>query len=759
MLSLDPNNVDALELTGIILVATGNAGAAFQTLKAVAGIKPLDPAAQCRLANAAGQAGEDTAAIAAFRRAMIVHPLSGEAHLRALNFLAARGDPSQALLFAQRNILLGDCSSPAFSIRAKLQFGERDLTPSRRDLQRALILAPEAGNDLLPLAQLLEKSNDTNGAERLYRLFSKICAPREPQGWLVYHDLLRTRRRIAEATVLLKRALILAPAEPALWDRMTGAEWGNDDPSFAATASAMCGSRNPQAWMLVLQRLGSDSGAVHLARRAAEAMMRVNQQARRTPMIRFSMAEMEFVRGNREEARQQLRLFFKEVSEGLEKRDPNMEHDFGCLIFLYFFLFLGTVEDCARFAALVRPDVGGDTNNQIHLLKLKLLIGLVAAYRSRPHGWTSDRRRVVSLPVWGAKYVDMWLKYGLPSLFGVKNRTFWEAGEVVFHVATTPADQARLNEDPLFRKFCQRHTPYFLDVTPVLTAGLPTPSYQALTLAHWAAILIARDENADFVGLVADYIFSDGSLSFLAEQAEQAHLQAGFTVDFWVAGEAAAPVFDSLIAEDGTLSISPLRMNAIFAENSSARLHFNEAGPDLDSIPSDPSRMYTRLPNGLRIDNLQPQLFFATPELLRKFWSIGLPMTDNGLVDFVLMANGSFEGSDMLVDPERFGCIVLDFDEEERAKTGHYPERLRSSEPVRDLAEQIARSKLWSPGRKWALENPLYVAFDGAPPDRAEADRFMAAVTSRLPEPSSTGYLDMVRDIGRDEFERFLAGH
>lgn len=117
-----------------------------------------------------------------------------------------------------------------------------------------------------------------------------------------------------------------------------------------------------------------------------------------------------------------------------------MDHDFGCLVFLYFLLFFGDVEGCIYFASRVDSNLRGDANNQIHLQKIQLLLGLVANYRVKPHEWKSRARRIVSLPVWGAKYIDMWLRYGLPSLFGSENRKFWKIGETVFYIATTPDD-------------------------------------------------------------------------------------------------------------------------------------------------------------------------------------------------------------------------------------------------------------------------------------------------------------------------------
>jgi len=756
VLSIDPVHIGALELTGIILLKNDNAMAAHRTLQAVAKFKPIDITAQLRLADAAEQAGEESDAKKALQRAVVVQPQASMALLKTVNFFARRGCIAEASLHAGRNIFAGNLTSTAFSIRARLQAEDNNNGSVYNDLRRALLVMPESGGDLLPVAQITEQMNDLTGAERIYRRFCKIFSPKEPQGWGGYHDLLRKRHRTKEAELQLMRALILAPAEPVLWGRTQGMILNAIPPIFSATASVVCDSENSRAWMRLLLILGSDPRLSHYTKRAAEALRRVNLYARRSPITRFTFAELAYVNGTREEAGEQLQIFFQEVMEGLESRDPKMDHDFGCLVFLYFLLFFGDIDECKYFAGLIDSEFGGQVNNQIHLKKIQLTLDLVLAYQVKPFKWSSDKRRVVSLPVWGAKYVDMWLRYGLPSLFGNENRQFWESGETVFHIATTPDDWQRLNENQLFQKFCKHHNPQFIDITPILKSGIETPWYHALTLSHWVSIFIARDENADFIGLVADYIFSDGSMTFLAERVERANMQAAFTVDFWVAGETAGPSFDRLYANDGSLSISTHEMLQIYGENMSARIHFNETGAHMQSIPSNPSRMYYRLSNGLRIDNLQPQLFFATSDVLQGLWFNGLPMTDNGLIDLVFTAIGNLDTSEMLVDPTRFGCIVLDYDEEERAKTGHYPERIHSLEPVANLAQQIVQRKLWSPGRKWALENPLYVSFDETAPDQVDADSFMNAVSSLLPEPHISGYQAMVKDIGRQEFKSWL---
>ena len=110
---------------------------------------------------------------------------------------------------------------------------------------------------------------------------------------------------------------------------------------------------------------------------------------------------------------------------------------------------------------------------------------------------------------------------------------------------------------------------------------------------------------------------------------------------------------------------------------------------------------------------MQPQLIYASSTALKRIWSHNLPMTDNGFVDIFEIANDGIETGEMLVDLERFGCIALDPDEEERARTGHYP---------RDLA------------RKWAMENPLYLSFDGAAPISPMRLRHLPA-PRRMPEP------------------------
>ena len=380
---------------------------------------------------------------------------------------------------------------------------------------------------------------------------------------------------------------------------------------------------------------------------------------------------------------------------------------------------------------------------------------MIASYRTDAYKWQSKKRRIVCVPVWGEEYFDMWLKYGLASLFGERNRQYWENGETVFQIFSTPRDWARLQDEPFFQKCSQRFTAKFIDISPVLASSLPSTSYMALLLSHWASIFIARDEDADFMGLVADYIFADGSLPYLADLFDNKGKRSVFTVDFWVSISGAS-AYDEARSDDGTLSVSTREMLDLFCSHTSSRIHFNEAGPDLSSLPSDPSRIYTRIPNGLRIDNLQPQLFYARPEVLQNLWFPGFPMTDNWLVDMIHAASGTFDDMEMLVDCNLFGCTVLDLDEEQRVATGYYPSRMSCTDPVEDLAAQIQRSNLWSPGREWALKHPLYATWDDKPPQSAIADEFMENVAGHLQKAIPYIQVEFAQEIGLPVFDAFL---
>ncbi len=490
--------------------------------------------------------------------------------------------------------------------------------------------------------------------------------------------------------------------------------------------------------------------------RLAQIYIRAEKAAPSAPSVRWSLAKLTHTVNQPAEAERHIRLYFQEVTAALDGRYSDARHDGGMVDFLYYLMFRGEADLCRHYVPRVNPSAGGNVEAAQRLLELRLVLQMVDAYRADAHIWQSGPRRIVSVPVWGAEYVDMWLKYGLASLFGEQNRDYWREGETVFQIFSTPEDWARLQSAPLFQQLGQQFVAKFIDVTPVLEAGMASESYKALLLSHWTSIFIARDEDADFMGLVADYIFADGSLSTLADLFEDKGKHSAFTVDFWVA-MAGTGSYDLARSNDGTLSVSMREMLDIFCSHTSSRIHFNEAGPELDSIPSDPSRIYSRIPNGMRIDNLQPQLFYARPEVLRNLWSMRFPMTDNGLVDMIRAASDSFDDMEMLVDGDLFGCTVLDFDEEHRAATGYYPSRMNSTDPVQDLAAQISRSHLWSRGREWALQHPLYVTNDAKPPQSAVADEFMERVSLRLRNPAPIQSIDRMRDISLPILDAFLA--
>lgn len=752
VLGREPGHVGALEIVGILLLQQGEVSAAYGPLRLVAHAQALGEISQYRLAEAAQALGRVEEAIQALRRAILANPEAQPALSRLIGVLMARGAFSEALPLADRIVWLGVLDSAVFSLRGSLRKEVKSPKPAGSDMMRTYILAPESSQNLFQCVVATQWSGDPNRAERLIRRYCYYYAASDPRGWEVYYDLLAQRRRRHEVTRHLKRALALTPGNPGLWSRMCQAEWQNPSRGFAEIATAVSAPSDPYAWIKVLQAL---IRYPEQSNWSMEAKIRAEEAAPSAPLVRFSLAELAFATGQFEEARRHLQLFFREVSATLVGRNPDARQDTGTLYFLYYLMYRGDPDLCRYFAERVDPLVGGNSDAAAKLVQIRLMLQMIASYRADAHTWQSERRRIVSVPVWGEEYVDMWLKYGLASLFGERNRQYWEDGETVFQIFSTPEDWARLQDAPLFRRHCHLFTAKFIDITPVLVSGLPSTSYMALLLSHWVSIFVARDEGADFMGLVADYIFADGSLSHLADLFENKGKRSAFTVDFWVSITGTG-VYDEARSDDGTLSVSAREMSDIFCSHTSSRIHFNEAGPELESIPSDPSRIYNRIPNGLRIDNLQPQLFYARPEVLRNFWFAGFPMTDNWLVDMVHAASGTFDDMEMLVDGDLFGCTVLDFDEEKRAATGHYPPRISSTDPIEDLAAQIRRSKLWSPGREWALKHPLYVTNDAKSPQSAVADEFMGDVVGRLQKANRAIQIEMAREIGLPAFDAFL---
>jgi hypothetical protein len=133
--------------------------------------------------------------------------------------------------------------------------------------------------------------------------------------------------------------------------------------------------------------------------------------------------------------------------------------------------------------------------------------------------------------------------------------------------------------------------------------------------------------------------------------------------------------------------------------------------------------------NGYELRTIQPQLLYASAELLQRIWVSSLSATDNGFADWALMALGDTSRMGILTDPQEFVCATVEIDEEARAALGHYPQRLKTDNIAGELIAQFGRGQLLSKARFWALHQKLII---GDCPDTSIIDE----VVGLLPEAS-----------------------
>jgi uncharacterized protein HemY len=104
-------------------------------------------------------------AIEILRHAVGLAPEHDLAELALATALRARGDPSEALDLVNNIIRRGSGLAQPFVLRALLAFDIGDLTTARRDLERAVMLAPQDGLVHLDAARVAARTGDHDAAE------------------------------------------------------------------------------------------------------------------------------------------------------------------------------------------------------------------------------------------------------------------------------------------------------------------------------------------------------------------------------------------------------------------------------------------------------------------------------------------------------------------------------------------------------------------------------------------------------------------
>lgn len=151
----------------------------------------------------------------------------------------------------------------------------------------------------------------------------------------------------------------------------------------------------------------------------------------------------------------------------------------------------------------------------------------------------------VIVPVWGERYVNAFLRRGLPALRAPGNFDTCRAG-LSLHLLTRPEDAERLRRAPEVAAVA-RALP--VEVRVPARVDFTRQGYTAFNACYLEAMRRAYRERAAVIPLTADQIWSAGSLEHLLERAEagaKAVLAAGLRVL-----ESAGPHVETALAVSG----------------------------------------------------------------------------------------------------------------------------------------------------------------------------------------------------------------
>lgn len=749
-----PNDSNAAHLLGLILLEAGQVPAAYGLLRVAVAGKPLEQQLWLHLADAAAKLGHSGTVDECMRRAVLILPGTDQPVAQLAEARGLRGNWASAFLLARRATILDPANPSHRYLHAQCGGALNDAATVSEEVRRAALLSPGDSVILKYLADFTAWRGDANLAERILRRLSRL-APVDAVVWRRLAAHLVARRLQNEAVPLLRRALLLEPVSPVDWQALNEIARNLQDLNLTVKVSrryAICNPTDADA----LIHLATAEHALGNDLRYQRVLETLEPLAPRNPSVWQTLALDRRDRGRPEEASQFLDRFFSVTHDRLTSSMPDLVRDAGFISFLTSNLFGGRFDAVSRYCEAARTK--GATKGRIdtEIFKCESVAGCLANYFREPVSWSGANRLVVSVPVWGARFADLWIENGLASMLTPNNRRLWERQETVFHIFTTQETWERLCVRDIFQDLMQRHHVRFLNIESVLNAGYEATNYIAMLVAQWTSLCIASLEKADCFSLVADYVFSASAFAHLSDLLDRNEAEAFYTVDFPVS-IAAAPLFERYRTVDGALVISERDLGDLFLDHVSERVAHHDVSEDGNTVPTDPSRLNVRLEDGIQIRSMQPQLVYVTKRALDGFSTVRLGATDNGFADIVLCNLEDETSMRMLNDPERFGCAVLEVDEETRSGTGHFARRQKIAEslPV-ELMKMMQRAGFLTRGRVWALRNPVNVLRSGTKVDTGKTG-FLDEVAEALPFASADAIQDIMYDLGRPAFARFLA--
>ncbi|MBC8108352.1 MAG: tetratricopeptide repeat protein [Anaerolineae bacterium] len=215
VLSLQPNNVNAVHLKGMLAMRAGRLDQSIELLTQSASIAPHAAIIQHNLGQALRLAGRFDLAAAAYRKAISLEPKYAKAHLGLGLSLERAGDVRAAIEPLRTAVRL----QPGF-FEAWNALGIAYLSLKRRDesieaLSRAAALAP---NDASPQYNLGKVLHDAGQFDRAAEALKRAIAlnPSHAAAHQNLANLLGESGRIDDAMLLQRRAIELAPTDTGI---------------------------------------------------------------------------------------------------------------------------------------------------------------------------------------------------------------------------------------------------------------------------------------------------------------------------------------------------------------------------------------------------------------------------------------------------------------------------------------------------------------------------------------------------------------
>ncbi len=126
------------------------------------------------------------------------------------------------------------------------------------------------------------------------------------------------------------------------------------------------------------------------------------------------------------------------------------------------------------------------------------------------------------VPLWGAKYVDMFVNYSLPSQLSPGNLPALPAGMTIYEIYTTPEDAAVLDQTDSIKRLRTvaevsiktfREEDVLLDMN--FSRGRYVQNLQKMTWCYQQALAACRGIDAAFVFMTPDSVWADGAFRFM----------------------------------------------------------------------------------------------------------------------------------------------------------------------------------------------------------------------------------------------------